>query len=116
MILVGVLIVRGRATMMNRSSLKTCARLRGDASFTNVQLRLLKVAALWFDELFILDPVGASWDTIGADHIARDVVRQLKDAGILEIATPARLSGIREHDLEHGQSVVGDTAAGPANR
>jgi hypothetical protein len=30
------------------------------ASFTNAQLPLLKVAALWFDKLVILDPVGAS--------------------------------------------------------
>ena len=59
------------------------------ASFTNAQLPLLKVAALYFDKLTILDPVGASWDTIGADHVARDAVRLLKDAGILEIVTPA---------------------------
>ncbi len=59
------------------------------ASFTNAQLPLLKVAAVWFDKLVILDPVGASWDTIGADHIARDAVRQLKDAGIMEIVAPA---------------------------
>src|SRR2546430_1151375 len=59
------------------------------ASFTNAQLPLLKVAALYFDKLVILDPVGASWDTIGAGDLARDAVRQLKDAGILEIVTPA---------------------------
>src|SRR5689334_5923279 len=59
------------------------------ASFTNSQLPLLKVSALWFDKLVILDPVGASWDTIGASDVARDAVRQLKDAGILEIVTPA---------------------------
>ena len=40
-------------------------------SFTNAQLPLLKLAAMYFDELVILDPVGASWDTIGADHVAR---------------------------------------------
>lgn len=34
------------------------------ASFTDAQLPLLKVAALWFDKLVILDPVGASRDTI----------------------------------------------------
>jgi hypothetical protein len=45
------------------------------ASLTNAQLPLLKVAALYFDKLVILDPVGASWDTIGADHLARDAVR-----------------------------------------
>lgn len=59
------------------------------ASFTNAQLPLLKVASLYFDKLVLLDPVGASWDTVGADHIARDAVLQLKDAGILEIVTPA---------------------------
>ena len=35
------------------------------------------------------DPVGASWDTIGADYIARDAITLLKEAGILEIVTPA---------------------------
>ncbi|SFU96556.1 hypothetical protein [Halomonas korlensis] len=59
------------------------------ASFTDAQLPLLKVAALWFDKLVILDPVGASWDTVGADHVARDAVILLQDAGILEVVTPA---------------------------
>ena len=59
------------------------------ASFTNAQLPMLKVAALWFDKLVILDPVGASSNTIGADHVARDAVTLLKDAGILEIITPS---------------------------
>src|SRR2546421_332539 len=45
------------------------------ASFTNEQLPLLKVAALYFDKLIILDPVGASWATVGADHVAREVAR-----------------------------------------
>lgn len=31
------------------------------ASFTNAQLPLLKVAALYFDKLVTLDSVGASW-------------------------------------------------------
>jgi hypothetical protein len=47
------------------------------ASFTNAQLPLLKVAALYFDKLVLLDPVGASWDTVGADHVACDAVRLL---------------------------------------
>lgn len=51
------------------------------ASFTNVQLQLLEVAAPCFDKLVILGPVGASWDTIGADHVARDASKQLNDAG-----------------------------------
>ena len=29
-----------------------------------------------------LDPVGASWDTIGADYIARNAITLLKEAGI----------------------------------
>ncbi|MBI1853619.1 MAG: hypothetical protein HYR85_25050 [Planctomycetes bacterium] len=59
------------------------------ASFTNAQLPLLKVAALYFDKLVLLDPVGASWGAVGADHVARDAVRLLKGAGILEIVSPA---------------------------
>src|SRR5262245_49914972 len=59
------------------------------ASFTNEQLPLLKVAALYFDKLAILDPVGASWATIGADHVAREAITLLKDARLLEIVRPA---------------------------
>ena len=63
------------------------------ASLTNAQLPLLKVAALYFHKLVLLDPVGASWDTVGGDHFARDAVRLLKHAGILEIVTPANGAG-----------------------
>lgn len=59
------------------------------ASFTNEQLPLLNVAALYFDKLVILDPVGASWAAVGADHSARDAVTLVKDAGILEGVMPA---------------------------
>ena len=38
------------------------------ASFTNTQLQLLKVEALYFDKLYLLDPVGASRATIGAEY------------------------------------------------
>ena len=41
------------------------------ASFTNAQLPLLKVAALYFHKLVILDPVGASWETVGPDYPVR---------------------------------------------
>lgn len=58
------------------------------ASCTNAQLPLLKVAALWFEKLVILDPIAVSWDTICTDRIARDAVRQLTDAGI-KVVTPA---------------------------
>lgn len=59
------------------------------ASFTNEQLPRLKVDALYFDKLNILDPVGASWATVGAGFRAREAVMQLRDAGILQIVTPA---------------------------
>ena len=59
------------------------------SSFTNRQLPLLKVAALYFDRLCILDPVGASWGTIGADHFARDALELLRSASILELIPPA---------------------------
>ncbi len=51
------------------------------ASFTNAQLPLLEVAALYFDELVILDPVGASRAAIGADYRVQEAVNLLKDAG-----------------------------------
>jgi hypothetical protein len=59
------------------------------ASLTNSQLPLLKVAALYFDKLFILDPVGASWASIGADNHTQAALNLLKTAGILQIVTPA---------------------------
>lgn len=61
------------------------------AFFTNAQLPLLKMAALYFDKLVILDPVGASWVTIGADYPAREAIKLLKDAGILQTETPAHV-------------------------
>lgn len=59
------------------------------ASLTNDQLPLLKVAALYFDKLVILDPVDASWSMVGADHVARGAIALLKDAGMLEVVMPA---------------------------
>jgi len=47
-------------------------------SSTDRQLLLLNVAGLWSNKLVILAPVGAGWDTFGADHIARDTMRQFK--------------------------------------
>ena len=45
-----------------------------NAPFTDAQLALLKVAALYLDKLVILDPAGASWVTIGAHPHAREPV------------------------------------------
>jgi hypothetical protein len=36
------------------------------------------VAALYFDKLVLLDPLGASWDTIGADTCHREAVNSRK--------------------------------------
>jgi len=47
----------------------------------------LKVAALYFDKLHLLDPVRTSWATIGADHHAREAVKQPQDVGILQTVT-----------------------------
>ena len=49
------------------------------ASFTNAQLPLLKVAALYFDRLVLLDPVGTSWDTVGADYLDDKAVKRLDE-------------------------------------
>lgn len=59
------------------------------ASFTNQQLPLLKVAAVWFDELVILDPIGASLHTIGVDPSVSQAVKLLHQEGILKIVDPA---------------------------
>ena len=59
------------------------------ASFTNQQLPLLKVAAVWFDELVILDPIGASLHSIGLDPGVSQAVQLLRQEGILRIVDPA---------------------------
>jgi len=79
------------------------------ASITNAQLPLLKVAAaLYFGKLVILDPVGASWATIGADHHAREAVKLLQDAGILQTVTLAEALSARDWDalLEQMRSAL----------
>ena len=45
------------------------------ASFMNVQPPMLKVAALYFDKLVLLDPASASRDTIDAGSLALDGCR-----------------------------------------
>lgn len=62
---------------------ETCFGLRGEGyqtmnkhnlfyytTFTNEQFLLLKMAAFYFDKLYIFDPVSASRPTIGADYNA----------------------------------------------
>jgi hypothetical protein len=76
------------------------------ASLTNEQLPLLKVAALYFDKLFILDPVGASWGRIGADHFARVAVKELVGEGLLTIVTPAEV--LENHEKAIGEAIRRD--------
>jgi hypothetical protein len=45
------------------------------ASFAKAQLPLLRVAALYFGKLVLLDPLGASWDSVGADRTTRDAAK-----------------------------------------
>ena len=45
------------------------------SSFKYAQLPVLKVAAVYFDNLVIIDRVGASWDAVGANH--HDAPRQV---------------------------------------
>ncbi len=49
------------------------------------------MAAVWFDELIILDQVGASLNSIGVDAIVSDAVKLLQQEGILKIVDPARV-------------------------
>jgi len=70
-------------------------------SFTNVQLTLLKVTTLYFGNLVILDPIGASTYTIGADHVVRNAVRLLDDAGILQMVAPTDVLAQDEQGTGH---------------
>jgi hypothetical protein len=77
-------------------------------SFTDAQVPLLKVAALYFDKLVLLDPVGASWDTVGADTPASDAVKTLRAAGLLETVTPAAV--LADHAAAIAEEVRRDMA------
>jgi len=59
------------------------------ASFTDQQLPLLKVAAVWFDELVILDPLGANLNTIGVEPRVSQALQLLQREGILRVVDPA---------------------------
>ena len=70
------------------------------ASITEKQLSLARIAALYFDKLTILDPVGASWEGIGADAAAREALKLLRDEGILELVSPADVLAGHAHAIE----------------
>ncbi len=64
-------------------------------SFQDKQSPLLRAAALYFDKLYILDPVKASFGRIGAGEVEEDV-RLLEDEGILERVSPEEV--LAEHE------------------
>ena len=57
------------------------------ASLGAEQSLLLKAAALYFDKLFILDPLKASWATIGPGERESDL-QLLESEGILQRVAP----------------------------
>jgi hypothetical protein len=57
------------------------------ASFKDHQAPLLKVAAFYFDKLYILDPAKASWDTVGPGPVMQDM-KLLEAEGILVRISP----------------------------
>jgi len=57
------------------------------ASFRDRQAPLLKAAAFYFDKLYILDPVKASWDAVGPGPVIQDM-QLLESEGILVRISP----------------------------
>jgi hypothetical protein len=68
------------------------------ASFTNAQVPLLKVVALYFDKLYILDPEKATGGTIGIGDAARDVAL-LEKEGILVRLSPEEVLAKYEQEI-----------------
>src|ERR1043166_1058270 len=68
------------------------------ASFTDAQLPLLKVAALYFDKLYILDPNKATGGSVGPGDVAQDVAL-LERAHILTRVSPGEVLGKYERDM-----------------
>lgn len=91
------------------------------ASLGEEQPLLLKAAALYFDKLFILDPLKASWATIGPGHRENDL-QLLESEGILQRVAPEEvlhryeqtIADAIHHDLADGefQRLCADNAHG----
>jgi hypothetical protein len=64
-------------------------QLEPAASFNSGSCAFVKEAALYFDKLAILDPVGVSCAIIDSDDRACEAIMQLKDAGFLQMVTLA---------------------------
>ena len=57
------------------------------ASLGEKQLSLLKATALYFDKIYILDPLKSSWGGIGDAQYEGDV-KMLEDEGFLQRLSP----------------------------
>ncbi len=68
------------------------------ASFTNAQLPLLKVAALYFDKLYILDPEKVTGGSVGPGDVAKDIAL-LEREGILTRVSPEEVLEKYERDI-----------------
>jgi hypothetical protein len=78
------------------------------ASFTDRQLSLLKLAALWADKLILLDPRIAAWDVADERDGVGDAVRQLRYADILEVVAPEEV--MADHEAEIAEGIRRDLA------
>jgi hypothetical protein len=67
-------------------------------SFKDDQGILLKAAAMYFDKLYILDPVKASWDIVGAENVLHNL-KLLQQEGILVRISPEEVLHKFEKDI-----------------
>lgn len=77
------------------------------ATLGSQQSPLLKAAALYFDKLFILDPLKASWATIGPGKREPDL-RLLESEGILQRIAPEEV--LLRNDKTIGDAIERDIA------
>jgi len=75
------------------------------ASFTDVHAPLLKAAAIYFDKLYILDPLKATGGTVGIGNIEHDVAL-LEQAGILERVAPEEV--LRDNASALARAIAAD--------
>jgi len=76
------------------------------ATMTDAQVPLLKIAALYFDKLVLLDPREATWNQIGPDPGALDEVLLLERHGLLERIGPQKV--LRDYSPAFEESALED--------
>ncbi|MFB0551858.1 MAG: hypothetical protein ACETWQ_00965 [Phycisphaerae bacterium] len=75
------------------------------ASFKDDQVSLLKAAALYFDKLYILDPLKACWGMIGPGGRMHEL-RLLEQEGILERVAPEEV--LKEYEEAIAAEIIAD--------